>query len=168
MSLPHLAAISCAIMRQMESHLAVQDTYPADFAHCYGCGRYNESGHRIKTFQTEDGTITTFDPPGIYTGAGNFAYGGILASLIDCHSAGSAAIFWMQANGRSVGEGLAPRFVTGRLEVDFVAPTPLEPLVLAGHLAELGQRKVVVTTELSCSGQVTVRGRAVLVKVSDS
>ena len=27
----------------------VQDHYPDDFAHCYGCGRLNASGYQIKT-----------------------------------------------------------------------------------------------------------------------
>ena len=155
-------------MRRMDKRVAVQDTYPDGFSHCYGCGRNNESGHKIKTYETQHGTFTAFEPKSVYTGAGNFAYGGILASVVDCHSAGSAAIFWMQAENRHVGDAYAPRFVTGRLELDFVAPTPLENLLLTGRLDELGERKAVVSTELTCGGKVTVRARAVLVRVVDS
>ncbi|MDJ0954544.1 MAG: PaaI family thioesterase [Acidimicrobiia bacterium] len=145
---------------------AVQDTYPEDFAHCYGCGRLNRHGHRIRTFATATGTVTEHDPTPQYRGAADFAYGGLIASLIDCHSAGSAAIFWMRAHDLEVGDEPAPRFVTARLEVDYVAPTPLRPLRLEGVAEETGERKVVVTTELSAGDGVTVRGRAVLVRIT--
>ncbi len=145
---------------------AIQDTYPEDFAHCYGCGRLNRHGHRIRTFVTDTGTVTEHDPAPHYRGAADFAYGGLIASLIDCHSAGSAAIFWMSANGLEIGGEPAPRFVTARLEVDYIAPTPLQPWRLEGIAAETGERKVVVTTELSADNQVTARGRAVLVRIA--
>jgi acyl-coenzyme A thioesterase PaaI-like protein len=147
--------------------IAIQDTYPDDFAHCYGCGRHNEQGHHIKTYRSGEGTVTEHEPDSYYRGAGEFAYGGIIASLIDCHSAGSAAIFWMQANGRVIGDEPAPRFVTARLEVDFVAPTPLGALRLEGTAEESGDRKVIVTTTLLAAGDITARGRAVLVRVTD-
>jgi acyl-coenzyme A thioesterase PaaI-like protein len=152
----------------VDDRIAVQDTYPEDFAHCFGCGRYNQAGHQLKTFAAGDETITEHEPAPIYTGAGEFAYGGLIASLIDCHSAGSAAIFWMHAHHREVGTGPAPRFVTARLEVDYIAPTPLRLLRLEGRADEVGERKVIVTTDLISGNAVTARGRAVLVKVPES
>lgn len=150
----------------MTDDVAVQDTYPEDFAHCFGCGRYNEHGHQIKTFAAGDTTTTRHIPPPHYTGAADFAYGGIIASLIDCHSAGSAAIFWMQSRGIGLGDAPAPRFVTARLEVDYLAPTPLGLLALVGTAEEVGERKVVVQTDLIAGGTTTAKGRAILVKVS--
>ena len=157
-----------AIMTLMDDGIAVQDTYPEDFAHCYGCGRYNDNGHQIKTYVTGGTTLTRHIPAPYYTGAGDFAYGGIIASLIDCHSAGSAAIFWLQQHGHNVGDIAAPRFVTARLEVDYVAPTPLGMVELVGRAEEAGERKVIVATDLLADGQITARGRAVLIKVSES
>jgi acyl-coenzyme A thioesterase PaaI-like protein len=145
--------------------IAIQDTYPDDFAHCYGCGRQNEHGYQIKTYSGVGSTVTEHEPEPFHRGAGEFAYGGIIASLIDCHSTGSAAIFWMQTNGRPVGSEESPRFVTARLEIDYVAPTPLGPLRLVGTADEVGDRKVVVSTELRAAGEVTARGRAVLVRL---
>ncbi len=150
----------------MHNQIAVQDTYPEDFAHCYGCGARHETGHRIKTFAADGETVTEHQPASEYTGAGEFAYGGIIASLIDCHSTGSAAILWMRDHDIEIGSEPAARFVTGRLEVDFVAPTPLGLWRLVGHAEEIGDRKVIVTTELQVNGATTVRGRAVLVRVS--
>jgi len=170
MSLPVFAhaATTSAMMEHMASDIAVQDTYPDDFAHCFGCGRYNDNGHQIKTYATDAGTVTRHIPAPYYTGAGNFAYGGIIASLIDCHSAGSAAIFWLHDHGQQVGAAESPRFVTARLEVDFTAPTPLGLVRLDGTAVEVGERKVIVATELASESAVTARGRAVLVKVPGS
>ncbi len=152
----------------MKNQIAVQDTYPEDFAHCYGCGARHETGHRIKTFGAENETITDYTPASVYTGAGEFAYGGIIASLIDCHSTGSAAILWMKDQHIEIGSEPAARFVTARLEVDFLAPTPLGMWRLVGHAEEIGDRKVIVETDLQVDGITTARGRAVLVRVSVS
>lgn len=149
----------------MKTSIAVQDTYPEGFAQCYGCGRYNEHGHQIKTYLVGDETVTYHNPDPVHRAVGGFAYGGLIASLIDCHSTGSAAIFWMKERSLTVGVDPTPRFVTGRLEVDYVAPTPLSPLHLTGALVEAGERKVVVATELRSEAIVTARGRAVLVRI---
>ena len=146
---------------------AIQDTYPDDFAHCYGCGRHNEHGYHIKTYAAAGVTVTDHEPAESHRGAKDFAHGGVIASVIDCHSTGSAAIFWMEANDKTVGEEPSPRFVTARLEVDYIAPTPLGALHLVGTADEVGDRKVIVSTELSAGGQVTARGKAVLVRVTE-
>jgi acyl-coenzyme A thioesterase PaaI-like protein len=144
---------------------AIQDTYPDEFARCYGCGRLNEHGHRFRTRRDGPGTSTEYHPAEIYTGAADFAYGGLIASLIDCHSAGSAAIFWMEQNHLVIGSDPTPRFVTARLEVDYIAPTPLNTMRVGGTAEEIGDRKVIVTSELTVAGRITARGRAVLVRI---
>lgn len=144
---------------------AIQDTYADDFAYCFGCGKNNQHGHQFKTHLVGDETVTAFTPDSIYTGGGDFTYGGLIASLIDCHSAGSAAIFWMQHNGLIVGEGSTPRFVTARLEVDYLAPTPLRLLQAIGREEEVGERKVVVSSTLVVDGEVTAQGRGVMVRM---
>lgn len=154
------------MMGPMANNIAVQDTYPDDFAHCFGCGRYNENGHQVKTYAADDTTLTRHIPAPYYTGAGDFAYGGIIASLIDCHSAGSAAIFWLQQHSHAIGDVAAPRFVTARLEVDYVAPTPLGMVELVGRPEEMGERKIIVATDFLADAKVTARGRAVLIRVS--
>jgi acyl-coenzyme A thioesterase PaaI-like protein len=151
----------------MESNRAVQSLYPPDFARCYGCGVDNPHGHHIETRAHDELTVTRFTPQPYHTGAADFVYGGLIASLIDCHSAGSAAIFWMRARGAWEGADVAPRFVTARLEVDFIRPTPLGPVELLGTAIEVGDRKVVVATDLLADGTKTAGGRAVLVKVPD-
>jgi acyl-coenzyme A thioesterase PaaI-like protein len=146
---------------------AIQDSYPDDFAWCFGCGRLNESGHRFKTRLVGDETVTEFSPSAHHSALPGSVYGGLIASLIDCHSTGSAAIFALVDAGEEIGAGVAPRFVTAHLEVDYLRPTPLEPLRAVGRVVEITGRKVVVDSELFAGDAVTARGHAVLVRVRE-
>jgi acyl-coenzyme A thioesterase PaaI-like protein len=153
---------------QMNDTPAIQDSYPQqDGAHCYGCGWLNEAGHQIKTRAVGDVTVTEFTPESYHTAIPGIAYGGLIASIIDCHSTGSAAIFAMQERGIAIGEAEALRFVTAHLEVDYLLPTPLKEFHLEGRLIEIKGRKVVVETDLSVDGTVTAKGSAVLLEMPD-
>ena len=81
---------------------AFQDTYPENVAHCYGCGRLNEHGHQIKTYWDGDETVTRFQPHPEHTAIPGFVYGGLIASLIDCHSTGTAAAAAYRAEQREM------------------------------------------------------------------
>lgn len=146
---------------------AIQDTYPEDVAHCYGCGRLNAHGYQIKTRAHGQGTLTEFVPESFHTAIPGYMYGGLIASLIDCHSTGSAAIFSMQDAGVEVGSAPSPRFLTAHLEVDYLEPTPLDRVTLIGKAVEVRDRKVLVVTEFVVDGEVTARGYAVLVKMPE-
>ena len=54
-----------------------------------------------------------------------FAYGGIIASLIDCHGAATASAAKLREEGYSLGEKPLPRFVAASLKVDYLKPTEL-------------------------------------------
>ncbi|MDP3831385.1 MAG: PaaI family thioesterase, partial [Ignavibacteriaceae bacterium] len=51
--------------------------------------------------------------------------GGLIASLIDCHGTGSAALAVYRSEERNPGTEPALRFVTASLQVDYLKPTPL-------------------------------------------
>ena len=70
---------------------AFQDFYPDELAHCYGCGRLNESGLHIRTLWDGEESVTRFTPRPYHTATPGFVNGGVLASLIDCHGTGTAA-----------------------------------------------------------------------------
>ena len=152
----------------MADSAAIQDHYPEDVAHCYGCGRLNEVGHQIKTRADGAATVTEFTPAPYHTAIPGYAYGGLVASIIDCHSTGSAAIFAMQERGLPIGGGESLRFVTAHLEIDYLLPTPLETFLLIGRKLEIKGRKVLVGTELSVGGVVTAKGSAVLIELPEN
>lgn len=152
---------------------AFQDFYPDDVAHCYGCGRLNEHGHQLKSYWDGDTTVAWFDPHPYHTAIPGYVYGGLIASLIDCHGTGTAAA----AAARSTGIELtadatppeAPRFVTASLHVDYLKPTPLGPrLEIRGAVKEVGPRKVVVEASVLADGMVTARGTVVAVRMPEA
>jgi len=144
---------------------AIQDSYGEEFSHCFGCGRLNPAGHHFRTRATGRTTLTEFEPGADDTALPGFVYGGLIASLLDCHSTGSAAIFALAREGVVAGAEESPRFVTRHLAVDFLAPTPLGPLRAIGRMVESTDRKVVVDSELWASGAITARAHAVLIRV---
>jgi len=153
----------------MADEKAFQDYYPENLAHCYGCGRMNELGHRIRTFWDGDETVTRYTPEPQHTAIPGFVYGGLLASLVDCHSTGTAAAAMYRAAGRTMDSEPPFRFVTGSLHVDYLKPTPMGvELTLRGKVKEIRGRKVVVETTLYANGVATVRGEVVAVQMPDS
>ena len=64
---------------------AFQDYYQDHFSHCYGCGRLNEHGLHIKSFWDGEEAICIFNPKPYHTAIPGYVYGGLIASIIDCH-----------------------------------------------------------------------------------
>jgi len=151
----------------MES-TAFQDYYPEDLSHCYGCGRLNPHGYHIQTRWDDQETFTRFDPAPFHTAIPGYVYGGLIASLIDCHSTGSAAAAAYRAEGRAMDTHPPLRFVTASLRVDYLRPTPLGvTLEVRGKILEVGARKVIVHSTLSASGEVCARGEVVAVRMPE-
>jgi len=151
------------------SEKAFQDYYPENVAHCYGCGRLNSLGHQIRTFWDGDETVTRYTPQPYQTAIPGYVYGGLLASLIDCHSTGTAAAAMYRAQGREMDSEPALRFVTASLHVDYLKPTPLDgPLELRGRVLEINGRKVIVETVLYAGQVATARGSVVAVQMPEN
>ncbi len=149
---------------------AIQDDYPEDFAWCYGCGRLNDEGHHFRTGWLEDKTLTIYSPEPNHIALPGFVYGGIVASLIDCHGTGSASLFLHKKNGHTPGDGSEPpRFVTASLKVDFVKPTPHGvPLKAIGVVHEVHPKKYRVETEVFADDLLCARGEVIAVVMPSS
>ncbi|MEZ9820540.1 PaaI family thioesterase [Shewanella sp. 10N.286.45.A1] len=145
---------------------AFQDLYPEDLSHCYGCGKNNPHGHQLKSYWDDDETIALFTPKPFHTAIPGFVYGGLIASLIDCHGTGSASA----AAGRAFGDGTQPpRFVTAALNIDYLAPTPMGvELELRGVICEVKPKKVVLDISLIAAGVTCAKGHMVAVKMPES
>jgi acyl-coenzyme A thioesterase PaaI-like protein len=145
-----------------------QDYYPDDLSHCYGCGRLNEHGHRIKSYWDGDETVAVFVPKPYHMAIPGYVYGGLIASLLDCHATGTAAAAMYRAEGREMDTDPPYRFVTASLKVDYLRPTPLGgPLEIRGRVKEISGRKVVVAGTLSAHGVICARGEIVVVQMPE-
>ncbi len=148
---------------------AIQDFYPEELSYCYGCGRLNEHGLHIRTMWDGDETIAVYTPQSYHIAIPGYVYGGLTASLIDCHGTGTAAAAAYRNAGRAPGTEPAFRFVTASLQVEFLRPTPLGvPLILRGKILEIKERKVIVDITVSADGVMCSRGKVVAVQMPDS
>lgn len=148
---------------------AFQDYYPDNLSHCYGCGRLNEFGHQIKSYWDGEESICTFLPKPYHVAIPGYVYGGLIASLIDCHGTGTAAAATYRAEGRAMDTEPPLRYVTASLHVDFLRPTPIGvPLEVRGRVKEIKGRKVVVEATLSAQGEVCARGEVVAVQLPEN
>ncbi len=147
---------------------AFQDYYPEDLSHCYGCGRLNDQGLQIKSYWDGEESVCVYTPRDCHTAIPGFVYGGLIASLIDCHSTGTAAAAKCQAEGREIGSEPAVRFVTASLHVDYLLPTPLGiPLEIRGKVKTIKGRRIVIESRLMAEGRVCAQGEVVAVQMPE-
>ncbi len=146
---------------------ALQDVWPK--ATCFGCGPSNPHGHHIKSYWAADysAVVSTFYPEVKYNaGFPNVMYGGLVASLIDCHSNWTAIATAYRAEGRPHGKPPAITYVTARLDVRFLEPTPLEQAVYLHAVVEKTEgRKATVFCQLGVEGIVTAESRSLFVRI---
>ena len=146
----------------------IQDFYPDDLSYCFGCGRLNEHGHQLKTYWDGDETVTRYRPKPEHMAIPGYVYGGLIASIIDCHCTGTAAAAAAKNAGRDLDDDPAFRFVTASLQVDYLRPTPLGvPLEVRGSVEEISGRKVIIRATVSAKGEVCARGKVVAVQMPE-
>ena len=154
-------------------NVAIQDTYGERFQHCWGCGPKNDLGLHLKTYPSVEGTscISRIKVDQQYTGGvpANL-FGGMIAVIFDCHGTASAA--WFAHHQKSLeltAETVIGRFITAHLEVDYLSPTPIDDeIVVTSTLEELGERKAIVSMEMSVAGKVRAKAKMVAVAVKDN
>lgn len=150
------------------SQKAFQDYYSEQTSYCYGCGRLNEHGLQIKSYWDDQQAVCHFQPHPYHTAIPGFVYGGLIASLIDCHSTGAAAAAAYRQAGRPMDSEPPFRYLTASLHVDYLRPTPIEAILeVRATIKEIKGRKVVVSSTLSAQGEVCARGEVVAVQMPE-
>jgi len=143
-----------------------QDYYPDELSYCNGCGRLNEHGLQFKSYWDDEESVAIFHPKSYHIAIPGYVYGGLIASLIDCHSTGTASAASYREEEREMGTNPPLRFVTASLQVDYLRPTPLGvPLDVRARVKEIKGRKVVVSATVSAEGEVCARGQVVAVQM---
>lgn len=147
---------------------AFQDYYSDAVSYCYGCGRLNEHGYQIKSYWEGDEAVCRFQPESYHLAIPGYVYGGLIASLIDCHGTGTAAAAAYRAEGREMDTEPALRYVTASLRVDYLKPTPIGALLeLRAKQVEVEGRKVRVKITVYADGDPTVKGEVLAVQMPE-
>jgi acyl-coenzyme A thioesterase PaaI-like protein len=133
---------------------------------CFGCGPVNTKGLRIRTMTVSDDSdevVLDWTPEPHHQAFEGIVNGGILGSLLDCHSNWAAA--W-HLKRRDNLEG-TPVTVTADFHVTLTRPTPADkPMRIDARATQSEGSWVTVEAEVVSDGQVTARctGRFVAVK----
>jgi acyl-coenzyme A thioesterase PaaI-like protein len=129
---------------------------------CFGCGPANPQGLHICSFARGNEVIAEWKPEThheAYPGALN---GGIIGTLMDCHSNWTAAWSLMQRSG---GAHL-PCTVTAEYAIKLLRPTPTaESLQIVAKAVELKEDRAVVEAELIAGGKLCATSRGTFVAV---
>ena len=153
------AVVACG----MATPLSIQETYAPHNA-CFGCGPANPQGLRVRSFPEGDRVIAAWQPSAHHEAFPGVLSGGIIGTLLDCHSNWTAAWHLM----RQAGAATPPCTVTAEYAVTLKRPTPSEgPVHLEARVIESTDRRAVVEAQLSVGGEVCATCRGVFVAVKE-
>lgn len=145
---------------------AIQDLLGPE-NHCHGCGPNNELGFRLKSFREGEKYICKYTPkPHQCAGLTTVLNGGVIASLIDCHSVGSAMADAYLRENREIGSLPKIWYVTATLQVNYLKPTPISnEVLLVARIDKSEGRKTWVNAELSSNGILCATGDVLAIRI---
>lgn len=134
------------------SDISIQDRlFPQ--AACFGCGPSNPKGLQLKSHARDGAFVATFRPWPEHDNGVGFLNGGIISTVLDCHSA-SAVMHEAAEQGWLPLPGAALSHVTARLDVRFLRPAPLdEPVELRAVLTSVSEAEMTCSVELVFDGK---------------
>jgi acyl-coenzyme A thioesterase PaaI-like protein len=130
---------------------------------CFGCGPANREGLRIRSVVEGESVVARWTPKPYHHAFGGILSGGVISTVLDCHSNWTAAYTLMVKAGSIA----PPPTVTASIFVEFLKPTPIAPLVLEARPKEVAGRRVVVESTLRADGPVTATLRGTFVAVRE-
>ncbi|MEX0899192.1 MAG: PaaI family thioesterase [Gammaproteobacteria bacterium] len=146
----------------MSAPQSLQERY-APTSICYGCGPANEHGLRIRSIVEGDTVVADWTPEKFHEAFPGVLNGGIIGSLLDCHSNWTAA--WHLMNRADADH--TPCTVTADYHVKLTRPTPTDGSVhLVARVVDSTDDRATIEAELHAGGKVcaTCRGTFVAVK----
>nr|WP_174267922.1 PaaI family thioesterase [Nocardioides zeae] len=138
----------------------MQQTYFPDLP-CFGCGPANAKGLQLQSFADGDRVTASFTPWPEHDNGLGFLNGGIIATVLDCHSA-AAVTHAAHERGWPADPGVPLPYVTAGLDVRYRRPTPLEAtLTLGAEVREASRDEITAHVWLEHDGKVRAEADAV-------
>jgi acyl-coenzyme A thioesterase PaaI-like protein len=160
--LPVLSGRKLSYDKNMSEEKSLQETFSPNGI-CFGCGVANEKGLRIRSFAEGEEVVCHWQAEPHHQAFPGMLSGGIVGTLLDCHSNWTAAYHLMKQNGKSAPDCT----VTANYSVKLMRPTPFEATIkLVARVVESSEDRVTVEAELIVNDKVcaTCRGLFVAVK----
>ena len=145
-----------------------QDFMPGNI--CFGCGNDTKNGLHVKSFWGDDVSLCDWQPKVSHQGWPKIMNGGIIATIIDCHSMGTAMAYALKYENRPLGSLPEYKYATGTLSIKYIAPTPNLPVRLKASVISYSKKKVLIKCELNPIKlrKVTVSAEVLAFRVYDS
>ncbi len=129
---------------------SIQETYALKSI-CFGCGPANEKGLRIRSFEKDGEYVCEWTAEKHHEAFPGMLNGGIIGSLLDCHSNWAAAHYLMKQNGKSEPGST----VTANYSIKLLRPTPSDALIhLRAKVVESSEDRATVEAELIANDKV--------------
>jgi len=127
---------------------SLQERYFPDLP-CFGCGPANDKGLQLRSHVRPDGTVTAlFTPWPEHDNGLGYLNGGIIATILDCHSA-AAVTHEAFSRGWPPLPGAALPYVTSGLSVSYLRPAPLiETVTLEAEVTEASEAEMTAHVRL--------------------
>ncbi len=141
---------------------SLQEKYAPKMA-CFGCGPANEKGLQIRSFVRGDEVVAEWLGKPHHEAFPGMLNGGIIGTLLDCHSNWTAAWYLMN----QAGADHPPCTVTADYAIKLLRPTPSDAVIhLTAKVVESKEDRAVVEAKLMANDKVcaTCRGTFVAVK----
>ena len=144
----------------MDAPSSLQDRYFPDLP-CFGCGPSNADGLQLKSFEGEDGLVVAeFTPWPEHDNGLGFLNGGIISTVLDCHSAAAVTHEAFERGWPPIGDALLP-YVTAGLDVRYLRPAPLhETVSLVARVREASESEITAEVWLEWDGKERARAEA--------
>jgi acyl-coenzyme A thioesterase PaaI-like protein len=139
---------------------SIQDRLFPDLP-CFGCGPSNEKGLRLRSFPAEGHVTAQFQPWPEHDNGLGYLNGGIIGTVLDCHSA-AAVMLEAEQRGWPALPGAELAYVTSGLDLRYRRPAPLvEPSELRAWVTRAGEDEMTAFAELWADGKVRAEATAV-------
>ncbi|MDT4891233.1 MAG: hypothetical protein QOE97_268 [Pseudonocardiales bacterium] len=137
----------------MSGELSIQQRLFPDLP-CFGCGPSNPKGLQLRSFPGSEGTVRAeFMPWPEHDSGLGYLNGGIIATLLDCHSAAAVTHEADLRGWPPLGSAKLP-YVTAGLDVRYLRPSPLqEPVELRAVVTEAAEAQMTCSVELWWDGK---------------
>lgn len=145
---------------------AIQDLFPEDGTRCFGCGKNNEKGLQIKTFCEEGECVCTFKPEPHHIAYPEIGCGGIISTILDCHSINTAMFVAYKAQNRDVGSKPDMIYATKSMTVNFLKPAPMKEVwVFKAKVTRFSERRIDIECKVYANEVEFANGTVIAAKI---
>ena len=143
---------------------SLQETF-APKGICFGCGCLNDKGLKIKSFINKNEIICDWKASKYHEAFPGVLNGGIIGSILDCHSNWAAAYYLMKSKNMNS----TPCTVTARYQIDLHKPTPIdEELEISAYLDKIEDNKAWINAKITINTIAYASCKGLFVAVKDN